>query len=106
MLNLMLRMFKYLVGESLHFWPEKNQLPRFPPFPDASFCRPWMVGIGAAIAGPSGPAPPPLRGFAIREPLNANPPVGEPRPRVEPTLAASRRSLTAVSWASNLNLGV
>jgi hypothetical protein len=60
--------------------------------------------MGAAIDGPSAPAPPPLRGFAMREPLKANPPVGEPRPRVEPTLAASRRSLTAVSCASNLYL--
>jgi len=53
--------------------------------------------------------PPPRSGLAMRLPA---PPklnallldVGEPRPRVLPTLAASRRSLTAVSWASNLFL--
>lgn len=29
-------------------------------------------------------------------------PVGEPRPRVEPAFAVSRRSLTAANWTSNL----
>lgn len=57
--------------------------------------------------GPSVVAPPPRRGLAMREPTpppNAKdaPEVGEPRPRVEPALASSRRSLTAVSWASKL----
>ena len=52
-------------------------------------------------------APPPRNGFAIRDPappkLN---PMGlfdaDDMLRVEPCLAASRRSLTAVSCASNL----
>jgi hypothetical protein len=56
-------------------------------------------------AGPS--PPPPRRGFAIREPTpppNAKdaPPPDDPRPLVEPAFAASRRSLTAVSWDSKL----
>ena len=56
-------------------------------------------------AGPS--PPPPRRGFAMREPTpppNAKdaPALGDPRPRVEPAFAASRRSLTAVSCDSKL----
>ena len=59
---------------------------------------------------PSKP-PPPRRGFAIRDPAPPKlSPRGlgsdvdeEERPLVEPDLAASRRSLTAVSWASNLS---
>jgi hypothetical protein len=42
------------------------------------------------------PTPPP------NAPAYEAPPAGEPRPRVEPALAASRRSFTAVSWASKL----
>ena len=51
-------------------------------------------------------APPPRKGLAIRDPAppKLKPPgaVGPPSPRVELILAASRRSLTAVSCASNL----
>ena len=78
----------------------KNQLDRFALL--ASCC--WRP----ATAGTAGPSPPPPRnGFAIRDPalLKLKPPlgaVGEAKPRVEPTLAASSRSLTAVSCASNL----
>ena len=51
--------------------------------------------------------PPPRRGFAIRDPAppKLKPPDAlddDERPRVEPSLAASRRSLTAVSCTSNL----
>ena len=57
--------------------------------------------------GPSATAPPPRNGLAMREPTPPKPayeapPAGEPSPRVEPAFADSRRSLTAVSWASNL----
>lgn len=92
------------------YFPEKNQLPLFPapPLPPpASFCNPLIVGIIPPIpppipASPAAP-PPPRRGLAILEPALLNEkPVGEPKPRVEPDLAASRRSFTAVSWASNL----
>lgn len=57
-----------------------------------------MVGVATT-------SPPPLSGFAIRlppPPKEKPPEVGEPRPRVLPDLAASSRSLTAVSCASNL----
>jgi hypothetical protein len=81
----------------------KNQVLRFPPPFAASCCsRPDSTGS----VGPSAPPPPPRSGFAMRDPAPPNatlaPDVGEPRPRVEPALAASRRSLTTVSWASNL----
>jgi hypothetical protein len=84
-----------------YFCPEKNQLLRLLlPTPDPSLCSPLIIGIGA-----SEPAPPPLSGLAMRDPappkLNP-PPEGDVKPRVEPIFAASRRSLTAVSWASNL----
>ena len=45
------------------------------------------------------PAPPKLK------PIGLEDEVREERPRVEPSLAASRRSFTAVSWASNLDDG-
>jgi len=85
-----------------YFCPEKNhELLLFGLHPDASFCKPEITGMGA-----SPPPPPPLSGFAILLPatpkLNPPGPVGEPRPRVLPDLAASRRSFTAASWASNL----
>jgi hypothetical protein len=85
----------------------KNQLVLFPllasPPSPSCFCRLPMTGK----TGPSATAPPPRRGLAIREPTPPKPayeapPAGEPRPRVEPALADSRRSLTAVSWASKL----
>ena len=55
--------------------------------------------------------PPPLSGFAMREPaplkLKAEGLVeGLVLREEEPILAASRRSFTAVSWASNLGEGV
>lgn len=50
--------------------------------------------------------PPPRSGFAIRVPtppkLKPLDTLEEARPRVEPNLAASKRSLTAESCASNL----
>lgn len=53
-----------------------------------------------------GASPPPRRGLAILLPalakLKPPVPVGELRPRVLPAFAASRRSLTAASWTSNL----
>lgn len=76
----------------------KNQLERLP---DASCnCTPATF----AFAGPSDP-PPPRSGFAMRDPPKLKPPLPSMagRPRVEPCFAASRRSFTAVSWASNLN---
>ena len=83
----------------------KNQLVLLPcPLPASWAWRLLRTGrTGPSCTGP----PPPRRGFAMREPTappNAKdaPEVGEPRPRVEPCLAASRRSLTAVSCASNL----
>ncbi len=51
------------------------------------------------------PPPPPLSGLAILDPAPAKlkPPVEAiDVPRAEPNLAASSLSLTAVSWASNL----
>jgi hypothetical protein len=88
----------------IYFPPEKNQEPLLPPLPPlTSFCNALMVGVGATRSSRTG-GPPPLNGFAILlpAPLKEKPPVGEPRPLVEPDLAASRRSFTAVSWASNL----
>lgn len=85
------------LAQPIYFCPEKNQLVLL--FPAGfSFCSPLIAGI----TGPS--LPPPLSGFAILEPPNEKPPAPEEesRPRVDPTLAASRRSFTAVSWASNL----
>lgn len=85
----------------------KNQLLRFPvPPDDAAVSCDWTLE-SAGIDGPSPldspPLPPPRSGFAIREPPKLNPPESDDaRPRVEPALAASRRSLTAVSCASNL----
>lgn len=77
------------------FW--KNQLDRFPAFPFPPSCSDEMAGF----AGPS--PPPPRSGLAMRLPALAKlKPVGDPRPRVEPALAVSRRSLTAASWTSNL----
>jgi hypothetical protein len=83
---------------AIYFGPEKNhELLLF----DAEFslCRPESTGFGAS-------PPPPLNGLAIRLPappkLNPPDPVGEPNPRVLPIFAASRRSLTALSCASNL----
>jgi hypothetical protein len=90
--------YDYLPSSLLYFCPEKNhELLLFPD--NASFCSPEIVGM-------VGSPPPPRRGFAILDPAppNENPPVGDPRPRVEPLFAASRRSLTAVNWASNLRL--
>jgi len=83
----------------------KNQLLRFPPpFTVSCCCRPDSTGSVGPSAPP--PPPPPRTGFTMRDPAPPNatlaPDIGEPRPRVEPALAASRRSLTAVSWASNL----
>jgi len=78
-----------------YFDPEKNQLPRLPPAAGVSFCNPEIVGMVADST-----PPPPRRGFAIREPAppKEKPPLlGEPSPLVEPTLAASSRSLTAES---------
>jgi hypothetical protein len=51
--------------------------------------------------------PPPRRGFAMREPAPPKLKLAgllddEDMPRVEPSLADSSRSLTAVSCASNL----
>jgi hypothetical protein len=99
---------------------EKNQLPLFPPSPLCSpalalplpACRPANVGTmppPGALA-----SPPPRNGFAIR-PKGVPPPPPPPmvfeeeegwndcRPRVEPCLAASKRSLTARSCDSNLS---
>ena len=68
------------------FW--KNQL-------DLLFSGwPWRLAIVGLVAGAS--PPPPRRGLAMRLPM-LKPPVGEPRPRVLPALAASKRSLTAAS---------
>lgn len=74
----------------------KNQLLRFPVA--SCDCTPATF----AFAGPS---PPPRSGFAMREPpkLKLAFPSMLGKPRVEPCFAASRRSLTAVSWASNLS---
>jgi hypothetical protein len=69
----------------------KNQLVRLLPVSWA-----WTVATG------SFPPPPPRRGFAMREPTKLKPLLLSGRPFVEPCLAASRRSLTAVSWASKL----
>lgn len=83
----------------------KNQLLLLPPAPPDSCCRLLSVGILGPLALKS-ETPPPLSGLAIREPappkLKPSGPVWAARPRVEPILAASSRSLTAVSWASNL----
>jgi len=80
-----------LPSSLLYFCPEKNH-ELLLLLDNASLCRPEMVGM---MASP----PPPRSGFAILDPAppNENPPVGEPRPRVEPLFAASRRSLTAVN---------
>lgn len=68
-----------------------------PVLPVSEFCKFPIIGIGAS-------PPPPLSGLAILLPAppKLNPPVGEPSPRVLPALAASSRSFTADSWASNL----
>ena len=73
----------------------KNQLVRFPDSCD------WTPATGALL---SFPPPPPRSGFAIREPPKLKPPLPSilGRPLVEPCFAASSRSLTAVSCASNL----
>lgn len=79
-----------------HF-PWKNQLDRLPVSCD------WTPATFAFAGGPSEP-PPPRSGFAMRDPPKLKLPllsIGG-RPRVEPCFAASRRSFTAVSWASNL----
>jgi hypothetical protein len=91
-----------------HRWL-KNQLVRFVLFASPSpscFCRLPMTGS----VGPSAFEPPPPRsGLAMRDPTpppNAKdaPALPDPeRPRVDPALAASRRSLTAVSWDSKLS---
>lgn len=77
----------------------KNQLARLLLELLASFwLMVWMVGM---VGGAS--PPPPRRGLAMRLPAEAKlKPPGELRPRVLPALAASRRSLTAASWTSNL----
>ena len=87
----------------------KNQVLLFPPaLPFASCaCNPLSTGILGPAPFICSFAPPPRSGFAIRDPA---PPKLKPTGlfdaddmlRVEPCLAASRRSLTAVSWASNL----
>lgn len=72
-----------------HALRSKNQLLRL--FPSGA-CRPPLA--------PGAASPPPRSGLAMRDPKDVGfgpPDVGEPRPRVDPTLAASRRSLTAVS---------
>lgn len=89
---------------SSHLWL-KNQLLLFPGDTELLVCSPEMTGM-AAWDMPLMSPPPPRNGLAMREPappkLNA-PFWAEPeRPRVEPSLAASSRSLTAVSCASNL----
>ena len=87
----------------------KNQLLLFPPLelPLASCaCRPLSTGMLGPPPFTYSVAPPPRRGLAIREPAPPKlKPIGfedEAMPRVEPSLAASRRSLTAVTCASNL----
>lgn len=85
----------------------KNQLLRFPVPPDETAVSCDWTLERAGMDGPSPlgspPPPPPRRGFAILDPPKLNPPESEDaRPRVEPALAASKRSLTAVSCASNL----
>lgn len=85
-----------------YFTPEKNQLLLL--LPEPSLCSPATAGTLLTLS-----PPPPRSGFAILLPAppKLKPPgpetdeFGEPRPRVE-TLAISRRSLTAASWASNL----
>jgi len=98
----------------------KNQLVRLlPPLLSAPpswlctllACKPAKDGTPAPSPGvlALGP-PPPRRGLAMR-PKGLLAKLGwegaaPPRPRVEPCLAASRRSLTARSWDSNLeNVG-
>jgi len=91
-----------------HDLRSKNQLLLLPPPPLASCaCSPFKKGrLGPPPLRDCSP-PPPRRGFAIREPA---PPKLKPpdavdevdRPRVEPSLAASSRSLTAEICASNL----
>ena len=84
----------------------KNQLPLLPLLspPASCICRLLRVGM---FGPPPSMVPPPLSGFAIREPAPPKPntpaPSWEARPRVEPSLAASSRSLTAASWVSNLH---
>lgn len=74
----------------------KNQLPRLLLVPSP----PWIVGVEGASP------PPPRRGLAMRLPAPEKlKPPAPPRPRVLPALAASRRSLTEASWASNLDRG-
>ena len=95
----------------------KNQLLRFPPpvppappFTPSCDCK--LVKTGFVGPSPplmkSEPEPPPRKGFAMREPVppKLNPPEGidGERPRVEPSLAASSRSLTAESWSSKLKI--
>lgn len=87
----------------------KNQLLLFPPgLPFASCaCSPLNTGRLGPAPFICSFAPPPRKGFAIRDPA---PPTLKPTGlldandmlRVEPCLAASSRSLTAVSCASNL----
>lgn len=88
----------------------KNQLVLlFPP----SLAPSWLCTLPTSVGTP-GPSPgvlalgppPPRRGLAMR-PKGLFAKLGwegaaPPRPRVEPCLAASRRSLTARSWDSNL----
>ncbi len=90
---------------------DENQLflfPQLPEFPLSCACSPERIGSMGPAPPPltSGPVPPPPRkGFAI---LGPAPPKLKPagleaaKPRADPTFAASRRSLTAISWASNL----
>jgi hypothetical protein len=83
----------------------KNQLERFPV--DSWDWIPEIVAFEAplVVSGSPGPPPPPRRGFAIREPPRNPPPpsIDAVRPLVDPCLAASSLSFTAVSWASNLS---
>lgn len=80
--------------------PLDHQLPRRPADPSLCWSEATVGRMGTSV-GP--PPPPPRRGLAMRLPAPAKlKPIGEPRPRVLPALACSRRSLTAESWASNL----
>lgn len=94
----------------------KNQLERLFELP--SEAPSWLCILLATEGATEGPSPgvlalgppPPRRGLAMRPKgllaklpwAGAGPP---PRPRVEPCFAASRRSLTARSWDSNLGEG-
>ena len=107
-------LYRYPIFQSNQLCPylrsEKNQLLLpfgLPALPFASCaCSPLSTGMLGPPPFTSAP-PPPRKGLAIREPA---PPKLKPeaivelpaRPRVEPSLAASRRSLTAANWPSNL----